>query len=82
MRRCSTPSTLIAFYLFYRVATTFNDTTDMLIAHVLGCMFLGMVAHFVGRDMGDRLDGVGGPGIDDANALGMYFATALVSEPR
>lgn len=68
---------LIAFYLFYRVATTVNDTTDMLIAHVLGCMFLGLVAHFVGRDLGDRLNGVGGPGIDDANSLGMYFSTAL-----
>jgi O-Antigen ligase len=69
---------LIAFYLVYRVAADATSKTDILLGHVVGCLFLGIVAFTVGRDLGDRLNGVGGPGIDDANSLGMYFATAVV----
>jgi hypothetical protein len=69
---------LIVFYLVYRLAGSVRDATDILLAHVMGCFFLGMVAFHVGRTLGDRLDGVGGPGIDDANTLGMYFSTAVV----
>ena len=39
--------------------------------------YLGLLCFSQGRDAGDRLDGVGGPGIDDANALGMYLATGM-----
>jgi O-antigen ligase len=51
---------------------------DVMLAHVLGCAFLGILAEAAGRDVGARLDGVGGPGIDDSNTLGMYFATGAV----
>jgi O-antigen ligase len=47
-------------------------------AHVMGCGLLGFYAHFTPRD-GNRLDGVGGPGIDDANTLGMYLATGALA---
>ena len=37
-----------------------------------------LLCHLQGRELADRLDGVGGPGIDDANSLGMYLATGVV----
>jgi O-antigen ligase len=44
---------------------------------VLGCGLLGIYAWTTGRS-GDRLDGVGGPNMDDANALAMYLATGTL----
>ena len=51
---------------------------NLLLAHLLGCTLLGLYAYVAGRS-GGRLDGVGGPGIDDANTLGMYFATGAIT---
>jgi len=45
--------------------------------HMAGCAYFGLLARVYGSG-GTRLDGVGGPGVDDANTLGMMFATALV----
>ncbi len=66
---------LIAFWFVYRVVDTPERVRDLMFAHVLGCALLGIYALTTGR-VGDRLDGVGGPGLDDSNTLGMYFATA------
>ena len=66
---------LIAFWFVYRVVDTPERVRDLMFAHVLGCALLGIYALTTGR-AGDRLDGVGGPGLDDSNTLGMYFATA------
>jgi len=49
----------------------------MCVAHIIGCAYLGVLARESGSG-GERLDGVGGPGLDDANTLGMMFATAAV----
>ena len=68
---------LFAFWLFYRVVDSKERIRDMLLAHVLGCALLGIFAQLIGRD-GGRLDGVGGPGIDDANTLGMYLSTGAI----
>jgi len=69
---------MIACYLIYRLADTPQKLTDTLLAHVAGCAYLGLLCLERGRDLGDRLNGVGGPGIDDANSLGMVLATAVV----
>jgi len=69
---------LIAFWLVYRVVDTKEMLRNFLFAHVAGCTLLGLLAQFVGRD-GGRLDGVGGPGLDDANTLGMYLATGAIA---
>jgi hypothetical protein len=66
---------VIAFWFVYRVVDTPERARDLMFAHVLGCALLGIYALMTGR-AGDRLDGVGGPGLDDSNTLGMYFATA------
>jgi len=68
---------VIAFWFVYRVVDTPDRLRDLLLAHMLGCALLGIFGLEMGRN-GDRLDGVGGPGIDDANTLGMYFATGAV----
>lgn len=69
---------IIVYYMVYRLISTPKLTADFLLAHVLGCMYLGFVALGTGTQ-GGRLDGVGGPGIDDSNTLGMHVATAAVS---
>jgi O-antigen ligase len=69
---------LVAFWFIYRIVDTKERARDLLLAHLLGCGLLGLYAYNTGRTVGDRLDGVGGPGIDDANTLGMYFATGAI----
>lgn len=68
---------LVAYYFFYRVADTTERTTHLAVAYVLGCATLGFMAFFENDRVGGRLDGVGGPGIGDANTLGMVFATSV-----
>lgn len=68
---------MIAFWFVYRITDTKETLRDTMIAHVLGCGLLGLLCMVIGRE-GDRLDGVGGPGLDDANTLGMYLATGLI----
>lgn len=68
---------LIVFYIVYRLASSPQRTTDILLLHVAGCLLLGLLCLYHGRSFGARLDGVGGPGMDDANTLGMYLASGL-----
>ena len=68
---------LLAFWFVYRVVDSKDRVRDMMLAHVLGCGLLGIYAQFTGREA-NRLDGVGGPNLDDANTLGMYFVTGAV----
>lgn len=70
---------LIAFYLIYRLAETPAAVRDILLVHVAGCAYLGVLALGADNFVGGRLNGVGGPGIDDANSLGMFLATGVVS---
>lgn len=66
------------FYLFYRLADTPERMRDTLRAHVAGCAYLGVLAYLSDNYVDGRLNGVGGPGIDDANTLGMFLATGVV----
>jgi O-antigen ligase len=66
---------VILFYLIYRLIDTPQKATHFLMAHVLGCAYLGWLA-FNARFSG-RLEGVGGPGIDEANALAMQMGTGV-----
>jgi hypothetical protein len=67
---------IILFYLVYRLIDTPQKVTHFLIAHVLGCAYLGWLAY--NANVSGRLEGVGGPGIDEANALAMQMGTAVV----
>ncbi|MCS6944253.1 MAG: O-antigen ligase family protein [Sutterellaceae bacterium] len=70
---------LVAFYLIHRLAETPDRVRDILLVHVAGCTYLGVLAFSASGFVGGRLNGVGGPGIDDANSLGMFLATGVVS---
>jgi O-Antigen ligase len=69
---------VIAFWLVYRLVDTPEMLRNVLFFHAVGCTILGVLCQFAGRE-GGRLDGVGGPGLDDANTLGMYLATGVVA---
>lgn len=69
---------LVAMWFVYRAVDSKDRLRDLMLAHVLGCALLGIYA--LGADRVDgRLDGVGGPNLDDANTLGMYLVTAAIS---
>ena len=68
---------LVALWFVYRIVDTTERLRDFLFLHAVGCGLLGIYAQFAGRD-GNRLDGVGGPGMDDANTLGAYLATGVI----
>jgi len=66
---------LIVIYLIYALVDSRERLAGFLLTHALGCFYLGYVAWTVGA--GGRLDGVGGPGIDNANGLAMQFGTGV-----
>jgi len=68
---------LLALWFVYRVIDSKERLRDVAFAHVLGCALLGLYAQFTGRQQG-RLDGVGGPNLDDANTLSMYLVTGAI----
>ena len=70
---------LVAFYFCYRILDTPAGLRDFLLVHLCGCAYLGFQAFLSNNFQGGRLNGVGGPGIDDANTLGMFLATGVVA---
>jgi O-antigen ligase len=67
---------IVLFYLIYRLIDTPQKVQWFLLTHIAGCAYLGWLA-FNARVSG-RLEGVGGPGIDEANALAMQMGTGVV----
>jgi hypothetical protein len=67
---------LLLYYLLYRLLDTPDEARDVLLLHVMGCAYLGWLA-YLAPSVG-RLEGVGGPGIDEANALGMFAGTGAI----
>lgn len=67
---------ILLFYLIYKLAETPMEVGRILFVHVLGCFYLGYLAY--GTSVSGRLEGVGGPDINEANALGMQLATAVM----
>lgn len=68
---------ILAYWFVYRIADTKDRVRDVMMGHMAGCTLLGVLCMLEGRSDG-RLDGVGGPGLDDANTLGMYLATGII----
>lgn len=67
---------VVLYYLLYTLLDTPEEVGNVLFVHVMGCAFLGWLVH--AAPSSGRLEGVGGPGIDEANALGMFVATGAV----
>ena len=78
-RECAIQFTkfIIVYWMVYRLTDTPALSADFLLAHVLGSFYLGLLAFT--SNVSGRLDGVGGPGIDDSNTLGMHVATAAIA---
>jgi O-antigen ligase len=68
---------IVLFYLMYRLVDSPHMLNNVLFVHVLGCFYLGWLT-WQASDTG-RLDGVGGPGIGDANALAMHVSTGVMA---
>lgn len=68
---------VLLFFLFYRIVDTPAHLRGVLLVHVAGCLYLGWLAFI--EPEGGRLEGVGGPGIDEANAFAMQLSTGLVA---
>lgn len=69
---------VVVFYVVYRLVDTPERIRDLLLVHVAGCAYLGVLAYLSDNYTDARLDGVGGPGIDDANTLGMFLGTGVI----
>ncbi|MBW7930600.1 MAG: O-antigen ligase family protein [Gammaproteobacteria bacterium] len=67
---------VILFYLVYRLVDSTIEMRRFLLLHVIGCFYLGWLAW--GAEFSGRLEGVGGPGIDEANVLAMHLGTAVM----
>jgi len=68
---------MLAMWFVYRAVDSKDRLQEMMLAHAMGCALLGIYAQFTGRS-GGRLDGVGGPNLDDSNTLGMYLVTGAI----
>lgn len=68
---------VLLFYLVYRLIDTEERIRDFLLVHILGCFYFGYLAFSM--EVSGRLEGVGGPGIDEANALAMQMATGIAA---
>ncbi len=70
---------LIAFYFIYRLIDSRERLRDFLMVHVAGCAYLGILAFYSTNFSDGRVNGVGGPGIDDANSLAMFLGTGAIA---
>jgi hypothetical protein len=67
---------LFVIVMICRSVETEQHLRWLLWSHVLGCFYLGFLAYT--SYGGGRLDGVGGPGIDEANAAALQMVTGVI----
>ncbi len=67
---------LLLIYMMLTLLDNEQDFRGFCMAHILGCGYLGWLIYMAAD--GGRLDGVGGPGIDDASTLSMHLGTGLM----
>jgi O-antigen ligase len=68
---------LLVYYAIYKLVDTPERVRWFYLMHAAGCLFLGAIAWTT--PVSGRLDGVGGPGIDDSNTLGMQMSTGVLA---
>lgn len=68
---------VLVYYFFYRLLDTPDKVMTFLGANLLGCLYLGYLGYT--QHVAGRLDGVGGPGINDSNTLGMHLAVGAIA---
>lgn len=65
----------LLFFLFYRIMGNNDALLLIAFAHVLGCFYFGWLT--LGASGTGRLEGLGGPSVQDSNTLGMHVSTSL-----
>jgi hypothetical protein len=65
----------VLIYLIYEIVDSPERVRNFLVAHVLGCFYLAWLAYEAVNS--GRLEGVGGPGIDDSNTMSMHLGTGV-----
>lgn len=68
---------LLIVYVIIKLLDTPEGLDFMCVSHIIGCAYLGLLAYQTGSG-GDRLDGVGGPDLNDSNTMSMQMATAAM----
>jgi hypothetical protein len=68
---------VLLYYLVYRIVDTPKEVERFLLVNFAGCVYLGWLA--LGADYSGRLEGVGGPGIDEANAFAVQMGSGVIS---
>lgn len=68
---------LVLSYVIYRNSIESGRITWLTWAHIAGCFIFGWRAF--GTESGGRLETVGGPGVDDSNALAAHIITGAVA---
>lgn len=68
---------ILVYFMVYRLLDTPEKMRWFYLVHIGGCLYLGLIA--LSSFHGGRLDGVGGPGIDDSNTLGMHISTGALA---
>lgn len=67
---------ILVIVMICRCIETKEHLRLFLWCHILGCFYLGWLAF--SSYAGGRLDGVGGPGINEANAAGLQMVTGIL----
>ncbi|HAR34950.1 MAG TPA: hypothetical protein DCR95_12940, partial [Desulfobacter sp.] len=67
---------IILYYIIYRVLD--NDSTffTFIMFNLVGGFYISR--RVLGYSMGGRVEGIGGPGINDSNTLGMHMSVLLI----
>ena len=66
---------VVLFFLMFRILTDIHKLQVFLFAHVVGGAYFGWRA--MGADVAGRVEGVGGPALQDANAFATHLAVLL-----
>ena len=65
----------IVLIMVFTIVDSREKLIGFFVANSLGCLYLGYLAY--STYLGGRLDGIGGPGIDDSNTLGMHMSAVI-----
>lgn len=68
---------LVVMYAIVKLLDTPRALEHFSVMTAVGCAYFGILAREMSSSS-ERLDGVGGPGVDDANTLGMLLAVGIV----
>ena len=67
---------LVLLFLIHQIIDDRDKLRDFLLANIVGGAYFGILV-YLAPDAG-RLEGVGGPGLDNSNSLGMHLGAVLM----